>query len=163
MKKSAGIITAIMALFIMTIAAHAATIDNEVLSYLNRLHDIAGPQLLYPITHTIDLSDKDYLEFRWLDDLTQLDHYVFKIYKGYNMYASELIYKQNISERTTSYRIKSEYFKRGQVYTWSLVRVSIGGQKSNKSFSSFKLVESRVLKNPQLPPEQKTISISPSG
>ncbi|MFH1398355.1 MAG: hypothetical protein ABIH27_07400 [Candidatus Omnitrophota bacterium] len=40
-----------------------------------------------------------------------------------------------------SINIKSELFEDSQVYTWSLIRVSFSGQKSDKSTSSFEVIK----------------------
>jgi len=37
--------------------------------------------------------------------------------------------------------IKSDLFKDGQVYTWSLIRIATTGYKSDRSFNSFKVVK----------------------
>jgi len=55
------------------------------------------------------------------------------------MYESGLIYKENLPMNTSSIKIKSNLFEDGQVYTWSLIQVSLAGQKSDQSFNSFKI------------------------
>jgi hypothetical protein len=100
-----------------------------------------GPRLLSPITDKIILTGKDSLEFRWLSSFTGTDHFIFKIYKGYNMYAPDLIYEQSLPPYTSSIKIKSELLEEGRVYTWSLIQVFLGGQKSDKSSSPFKIIK----------------------
>ena len=99
------------------------------------------PRLLYPITDKIILTGKDFLEFKWWNDFGLTDHYEFRLFKGYDMYASDLIHKENLSVRESSIKIKSEVFQDGQVYTWSLMRVAVNEQKSDKSFSSFMIIK----------------------
>ncbi len=101
-----------------------------------------GPKLLYPTTDDIDLSGKDYLEFRWeRTDLTMTDYYDFRLYKGYNNIAQNLILKQRFPSDKYLIRIPASQFDKGQVYTWVLVQVFLGGNKSGKSYSSFKIIK----------------------
>ena len=100
----------------------------------------ASPRLLYPIYDTVTLTGSAPLEFRWINDFTLTDHFIFKLYKGYNMYESTLIKKQNIPSGDSSVKIESDLFEDGKVYTWSIIRVATGGEKSDKSFNSFKVI-----------------------
>jgi hypothetical protein len=103
---------------------------------------IAGPTLLYPVTKDITLAGKDSLEFKWMrTNLAKTRHYEFKIYKGYNMFAADLIFKQEIPVGTYPVEIPVSLFEEGQVYTWSLRQVFLGGGKSDRSFSSFKIIK----------------------
>jgi len=108
-------------------------------SYINSYNTLPEPRLLYPINDKVVLGGKDFLEFRWMNDFMGIDHFILKIYKGYNMYESGLIYKENLPMNTSSIKIKSNLFEDGQVYTWSLIQVSLAGQKSDQSFNSFKI------------------------
>lgn len=101
-----------------------------------------GPRLLSPLTDDIDLSGKENLEFKWMTgDLIRTDYFDFRLYKGYNTTARNLIFKQRFSVHEYPIKIPASQFKPGQVYTWVLVQVFIGGQKSDKSFSSFKITK----------------------
>jgi len=102
--------------------------------------NIPAPRLLYPIYDTVVLKGNTPLEFRWLNDYVWTGHFIFKLYKGYNMYASGLILKQDVSPEESGIKIDSGLFSDGQVYTWSLVTVGFDGQKSDKSFNSFKVI-----------------------
>jgi hypothetical protein len=132
--------TAVIIAFILSLGAAACASDAAIIRAVDPLYDQSGPQLLYPITDKIVLAGKYFLEFRWLDTMRRVDHFVFKIYKGYNMYAKDLMYKQDVASNASTIKIKAELFERNQVYTWSLMRVSLGGQKSDKSASSFKVI-----------------------
>ncbi|HOU36199.1 MAG TPA: hypothetical protein PLJ26_02300 [Candidatus Omnitrophota bacterium] len=125
----------------MSLAVSAFALDSDAIPSLDFIYARRGPQLLSPVTHTIDLNGKDFLEFRWLDDMARTDRFVLKIYRGYNMYAKNLVYRQDVAPHATTFRMRSVFFETGQVYTWSLVRVSIGGEKSDRSFSSFKVIK----------------------
>jgi hypothetical protein len=102
---------------------------------------LPAPWLLEPVTDKIDITGKDALEFKWKPDLSvNTDYYDFRLYKGYDMLASTLILKQKLEGNVSSFKVKAETFENGQVYTWSLRRVILSGEKSDKSFSSFKIV-----------------------
>ncbi|MDD5433001.1 MAG: hypothetical protein PHO70_08505 [Candidatus Omnitrophica bacterium] len=99
-----------------------------------------APRLRYPINDTVILPTNQPLEFRWWSDFTQTSGYIFKLYKGYNMSAANLILKEELPPKASSIKIKPELLNAGQVYTWSLVRISFSGSKSDKSFNSFKVI-----------------------
>ena len=109
----------------------------------SKIYDsIPGPDLLSPTTDDIDLGGKDYLEFRWRKfGLVQTDYYDFRLYKGYNTTADNLISKQKFSTDIYPIKIQSSIFEVDQVYTWVLVQVFLSGQKSDRSFSSFKIIK----------------------
>jgi hypothetical protein len=100
------------------------------------------PTLTYPLTEQVDLTGKDYLEFKWSQNEYLWTHYFdFRLYKGYDMYTKGLISKQRLSSKEYSFKVKSELFEDGQVYTWSLRRILNGGEKSERSFNSFKVIK----------------------
>lgn len=99
-----------------------------------------APRLRYPINDTVILFLNQPLEFSWWNDFTQTRGYIFKLYKDYNMLAANLIFKEELPPEASSIKIKPELFNDGQVYTWSLVRISFSGSKSDKSFNSFKVI-----------------------
>jgi len=100
-----------------------------------------SPRLLYPVTDDITLDGKDALSFKWLlSNLASTDHFELKIYKGYNMYEANLIYKAKIKPDIESPQVPASLFTENQVYTWSLRQVFIGGRKGDKGFSSFKII-----------------------
>ncbi|MFA5093312.1 MAG: hypothetical protein WC543_05160 [Candidatus Omnitrophota bacterium] len=104
-------------------------------------NDVPQPRLRYPIYDSVILNKDQPLEFQWWNDVTQTSGFIFKIYKGYNMYAANLIQKNELPADTASIKIDSSVFVDGQVYTWSLIRVSFSGYKSDKSFNSFKVIK----------------------
>jgi len=101
-----------------------------------------GPCLIYPATEDITLKGKDFLEFRWeRAGGVKLDHYEFKLYKGYEAIASNLIFKKNFSREAYPINIPARLFENNQTYTWSLRQVFMDSEKSGRSFSSFKIIE----------------------
>lgn len=109
-------------------------------------NDVAAPRLRYPINETARLTGNDPLEFKWWNDLVGIRGFTLKIYKGYNMYAANLIHKEDLLPQASSVKINSDIFENGQVYTWSLIRVSFTGNKSDRSFNSFKVIKNVPLK-----------------
>jgi len=134
MKKSWMVIVAGIILF-----SAARLSANDI--RLTQFNTLPAPRLIYPIYDTAVITGNDPLEFRWFNDYMGIDHFVFRIYKGYNMYESGLIYKQNIPSGDSLIKIKADLFEGGQVYTWSLIQVSHSGEKSEKSFNSFRVIK----------------------
>lgn len=109
---------------------------------LKRNDFIPAEWLLYPVTDHIDLSGKDYLEFRWTrTDLVMTDHFDFRLYKGYNTLESNLIFKQGFPADIYPIQVPSSQFEKNQVYTWVLVQVFFDGRKGDKAFSSFRIIK----------------------
>ncbi|MCX5715726.1 MAG: hypothetical protein NTV07_02480 [Candidatus Omnitrophica bacterium] len=67
------------------------------------------------------------------------DYYDFRLYKGYNFLESALINKQQVPSDIYIVRLRADMFDDGQVYTWSLKQVYDNGNKSQRSFQSFKV------------------------
>ncbi len=111
------------------------TLDNGA------FNSLPEPRLRYPISETAILTGNEPLEFKWWDDLVGIRGFTLKIYKGYNMYAGNLIHKEDLPPEASSVKINSGLFEDGQVYTWSLIRVSFAGYKSDRSFNSFKVIK----------------------
>ena len=104
-------------------------------------NSVSQPRLKYPINDAVILSGNDPLEFKWWNDIEGIHGFTFKIYKGYNMYAVNLIHKENLSSSASSVKIDSALFKDGEVYTWTLIQINSSGYKSDKSFNSFKVTK----------------------
>lgn len=104
-------------------------------------NDIPQPRLRSPIYDSVILTQNQPMEFKWWNDVAQTRGFIFKIYKGYNMYAANLMQKEELSSDTSLIQLDSNLFADGQVYTWSLIRVSSNGYKSDKSFNSFKVIK----------------------
>jgi hypothetical protein len=132
------IIMLISALFFIPVALAGPvsfTVDSGA------YNDVPEPRLRYPINETAILTGNDPLEFKWWNDLVGMRGFTLKLYKGYNMYAANLIHKEDLPSEAASVKIGSDLFEDGQVYTWSLIRFSFSGYKSDKSFNSFKVIK----------------------
>lgn len=102
----------------------------------------AEPRLLYPISDRVILTGKDFLEFKWrISAYINIDYYDFRLYKGYDTYAANLIFKQRLPFSEFSLKIKAELFENNQVYTWTLRQVTHAGEKSNPAFNSFRVIK----------------------
>jgi hypothetical protein len=104
-------------------------------------NSVPEPRLRYPIYETAAISNGQPLEFSWWNDFTNTSGYIFKLYKGYNMYADNLMLRENLPADTGSFKVKAELFEDGKVYTWSLVRIAFSGYKSGRSFNSFRVIK----------------------
>lgn len=103
---------------------------------------VPGPTLLYPVTEDIVLTGKDYLEFRWRrPEPVITDHFIFKLYKGYNTVQDNLILRQDFPTDTYPIKLPVSQFEEGEVYTWALIEVFRSGKKSDMSFSSFRIIK----------------------
>lgn len=100
----------------------------------------APPRLMSPVTDNIDLSGKKTLEFRWICEMINTDGFDFRLYKGYNPIASTLIRKEKISKDNTAFNLDAGIFETGQSYTWSLQRTVLSGEKSDRVYASFKVI-----------------------
>ena len=136
--KITVVIVAVLVLF-SGVTSFAGTFSFTMDS--GTFNSVPEPRLRYPISETAILIGNDPLEFKWWNDLTGIRGFILKIYKGYNMYAANLIHKEDLPPGSSSVKIKSELFEDGQIYTWSLIRVSYTGYKSDRSFNSFKLIK----------------------
>ncbi len=106
------------------------------------LNSPSAPTLISPVSNDIDLTGKDSLDFIWIPgNSIYLRYYDFRVYKGYNTVGANLILKEQVPATSHVASIKAETFEVNQVYTWVLRAVAIGGEKSDKSFESFKIIK----------------------
>jgi len=133
------IATIAIALALLTVVASFAGSFSFTLD--GAAYNLPAPRLRYPINEIAILTVNDPLEFKWWNDLVGMRGFTLKVYKGYNMYAANLMYKEDLPAEASSFKIKSDLFEDGQVYTWSLVRISFTGYKSERSFNSFKVIK----------------------
>jgi len=100
---------------------------------------ISGPYLLHPTSEEVTIPKDGSLEFRWeRTDAVTTDQYIFKLYKGRNTAKDDLILKKEVSTDEYPLALPASQFEDGQVYTWVLQQVFLSGNKSDKSFASFK-------------------------
>ncbi|MCX5694421.1 MAG: hypothetical protein NT014_04755 [Candidatus Omnitrophica bacterium] len=135
--KKVLILIALILTFGVTCSASmiSCALDNQ------QYNNLPEPRLKSPIYDTVTLNVGQPLEFSWWNDCVNTGSFILKIYKGYNMYADNLILKETLSADLSSYEARADLFDDGKVYTWSLVRVSFAGYKSDRSFNSFKVIK----------------------
>ncbi len=105
---------------------------------------VPQPVLLQPRGEKVVLTGKDTLEFTWSPH--EGNHmnrrcYDFRLYKGYDMYEKNLIFKEEVAPNISSKKIDSKKFENGQTYTWSLRQMYDDSSKSQKSYHSFKVIK----------------------
>ena len=100
-----------------------------------------APRLIEPVKDTVDLAGKKTLVFRWENPgAIDVRHFVFRLYRGFNMYAQDLLLEELVPGNKNMLEVSGERFGLGQAYSWSLVRVNLDGRKSEKAFASFTVV-----------------------
>jgi len=136
MKK---VVILILFIFTFNVISLAGTVSFTLDS--GQYNSPPEPRLRHPIYDTVIIENDQALEFGWWIDSTDTGGFILKIYKGYNMYADNLILKENLPADVDSFKVKTDLFEDGKVYTWSLIRTSLSGYKSDKSFNSFKIIK----------------------
>lgn len=96
-------------------------------------------RLVYPVSENVDLAQNASLVFQWNDNfIIDTDSYDFRLYKGYDIDASSLLVRLNVDNDQDTAEVDSSYFKDGETYTWSLIRIDKSGQKSERAYNSFR-------------------------
>lgn len=133
----------IMMVFIMLLCAPLLfALDLNPLQTDTVLNAPPSPKLIYPTTETVVLTGKSYLEFKWdINDFTRSYDFDFRLYRGYEINDSNLISKEILPYDKRSIEVKAVIFKDDQVYTWTIRRTALGGAKSGRSFSSFRVIK----------------------
>jgi len=140
MKKGIIAWSAIIFVLALTVSLFAGSIGG--FGGRGGFNYIPAPRLLSPITDDVDLSGKEFLEFKWtLQNPVAIRGYDFRLYKGYNTSSDTLVFKQQIEGDVDSFQIKSSELEINQVYTWKLRAIGMSGVKSDSSFSPFKIVK----------------------
>jgi hypothetical protein len=139
MKK----LTLILLALALTVPALAGDRVGLSVNVGGSLSHVPEPRLLSPTTEQVDLTGQTSLVFEWSPfegDITRRDYYDFRVYKGYNRVAENLIFKEKVSKSSHKMDLNADRFENGQVYTWSVRQVYMNGSKSRKAAASFKAV-----------------------
>jgi len=102
------------------------------------------PRLLYPASDEVVIEEGKPLVFKWSphEKLSASGRYYdFRLYDGYDMVQSNLIFKKRLDGDVSQYHMESGMFKEGRVYTWSLRQGYSGIGKSRRSVQSFRVVK----------------------
>lgn len=109
-----------------------------------QLCHVPQPRLFEPSSDEVDLRGIETMEFEWsphVGDRIKREYYDFRIYKGYDMLASGLIYKERLRDSKYGHGVPSDLFENGTVYTWSLRQVYRHAGKSARSIRSFRVIK----------------------
>ena len=99
-----------------------------------------SPYLIFPCTENVSLKDKEVLDFRWRPSgLAYIRGYDFKLYKGFKTTEEHILLNERINRPVRSYPIPVEAFNEGDLYSWVLTEVRLGGRKSDSSTCSFEI------------------------
>ena len=91
------------------------------------------------------MTGRDTVEFRWSPfegKIFKRRFYEFRIYKGREQLAKNIIFKQKIAANVSSIALKTDIFEDGQVYTWA-VRQAYYDQKSDWAYSAFVVIKKK--------------------
>lgn len=131
--------------FILVFTASSACLPVFGMGLSRKTSFVPKPRLLYPDTDEVDLAGKNHLEFSWSPheglSSSARRYYDLRLYKGYDMVASNLIFKEKIYGNRDSATVSSDLFENGRIYTWSLRQGYKGTGKSVRSFQSFKAIK----------------------
>lgn len=97
----------------------------------------APPRLISPVTEKFPLNNSSVLEFHWENSAIEVRFFEFRLYRGYDLYAKNLMLKENIPGSRSVFSLPAATFEAGQTYSWSLVRVNLDGRKSERSWAAF--------------------------
>lgn len=102
----------------------------------------APPNLIYPRGEEAAVQNDGFLEFSWRDMYAaDTDHYVFRLYKGYQTSEANLVCKQDIPEEESSFKVNASSLDNNQIYTWSIQRFNSSGRKSDQVWNSFRVIK----------------------
>lgn len=108
------------------------------------ISDVPTPRLTRPVTDVVDLQGRKELLFEWSPHErppSGRQYYQFKIYRGYQMYASNLFIEKQLSRGTTKITISADNFENGKIYTWAVRQRDNLNQWSDYGYQSFKVIK----------------------
>lgn len=98
-----------------------------------------APEFIRPITENVDLGGDNSLEFKWRVSNWDISYCEFKLYKGYNTSEDNLIVSEKIPSTQTSWEVEASKLEAGQIYTCVLRAIGLSGEKSDRTFRSFRI------------------------
>ncbi|MGH7198185.1 MAG: hypothetical protein ACREH5_05550 [Candidatus Omnitrophota bacterium] len=134
-------------IFFILVLASPAFADSRAGLSMNvggSINHVPEPRLISPTSEEVDLTGKPSLLFEWSPfegDITRRDYYDFRVYKGVNRVAENLIFKEKVFKSAYKIDLNADRFEDSQVYTWSVRQVYMNGSKSRKATSSFKVIK----------------------
>lgn len=130
-------------LIIISVPSHALARRLPAMGRKGSAEHVPAPELKAPTGEEVVLTSKKALEFVWSHHLGRtydIRHYDFRLYKGYKMVQSALVFEKKVAPNLYKIELNSDLFEDGQVYTWSLRQLYLGGERSRRSYHSFKII-----------------------
>jgi hypothetical protein len=101
-------------------------------------------RIISPDDKTVDLTGQECLVLHWSwieGDRMERQYYDVRIYRGYDMLESTLIFKIQTAPDADRICVRSDLFANGGIYTWSIRQRYIGLAKSRRSYASFGVIK----------------------
>jgi hypothetical protein len=143
MKYYFNLIKKITAITIMSLMVSAALCSASSEDFFKFTQRAPRPRLIEPVTEKVNLTGKAHLRFKWSTSESGVGYrkyYDFRLYKGYDMLESTLIFKQRIEPNKNLIDLPVDMFDDDEVYSWSLRQRTSAG-KSPRSSCSFKVIK----------------------
>ena len=129
-----------LALALMLLPVGTVPAQNSFNDLLRRqAGEPAPPRLISPVTETTPYPDTPSIEFRWENSAIDVRYFEFRLYRGYDLYARNLVLKKTIPGSASTFSLPAATCVPGQPYSWSLVRVNLDGRKSEKVYAVFSI------------------------
>ena len=104
-------------------------------------HTVPQPRQVAPVPDKDEVLvvDGPTVRFAWTAhvETARQKHFDFRIYRGHETVESGLFV--NVKTKKLETDVKSDLFEDGKTYTWSVRQIYDQGDKSDRSFSSFKV------------------------
>lgn len=68
-------------------------------------------------------------------------YFDLRIFKGTNMYESNMIFKQQVDPQQNSIEVDAKLFEAGQTYSWEIRQVKYDLRKSNWVYETFSVTK----------------------
>ena len=111
---------------------------------MRQMQNVPAPRLILPASDKVVVEKGQPVVFKWSPHEAMFAggrYYDFRLYEGYNMVQSSLIFKKRLPGNVRQYHMEGKFFKDGQVYTWSLRQGYSAIGKSNRSIQSFRVIK----------------------
>ena len=99
-------------------------------------------RLTAPVSEEVFLPPEGQLEFRWEPRSAGRrwrKHYDFRLYRGYEPTAENLILHNRLSGNTHKLILDATIFQDNEIYTWSVTQTNYKGFRSPPGFRSFRV------------------------
>ncbi|MFA5147905.1 MAG: hypothetical protein WC491_02105 [Candidatus Omnitrophota bacterium] len=107
------------------------------------LSDVPKPRIIAPCD-TVDITGKSTIEFKWYSYMRATaakgGYFDLRIFKGTDMYESNMIFKQQVDPQKSSIEVDAKLFEPGQAYSWQIRQVKYDLRKSDWAYETFKMV-----------------------